>query len=108
MNSEDTITIKIKQINKEDPFDITIPKNINVEDFKSLIFDATGILFYILYLIFFYIFYLKGVDVDRQRLISGGKVLKNDKDLSYYNIQDGNTIHLVCRPGMYYLFLLMD
>ncbi|KAF3923861.1 hypothetical protein ABW21_db0206816 [Orbilia brochopaga] len=39
------------------------------------------------------------VSVDKQRLIFGGKQLEpeNDRKLSYYNIQDLDTIHLVLR-----------
>ncbi|KAI9221927.1 polyubiquitin-B [Blastocladiella britannica] len=39
----------------------------------------------------------KGYEVDRQRLIFGGKVLEDDHILSDYNIQGGTTINLVLR-----------
>ena len=38
-----------------------------------------------------------GVDVDRQRLIFQGKVLKDDKNVNFYAIRDGMTIHMVER-----------
>ncbi|OQR92435.1 hypothetical protein ACHHYP_03697 [Achlya hypogyna] len=39
-----------------------------------------------------------GVDSDRQRLIFRGKVLKNERDLPSYALEDGHTLHLVIRP----------
>lgn len=38
-----------------------------------------------------------GVDVERQRLIFQGKVLKDEKSVTAYAIQDGMTIHMVER-----------
>ncbi|EQC36290.1 hypothetical protein SDRG_06395 [Saprolegnia diclina VS20] len=39
-----------------------------------------------------------GVVSDRQRLIFRGKVLKNERDLAFYALEDGHTLHLVIRP----------
>eukprot|EP00250_Pteridium_aquilinum_P011905 c20382_g1_i1 orf=144-3356(+) len=40
---------------------------------------------------------LTGVPVENQRLICRGKVLKDDHNLSAYNVEDGHTLHLVTR-----------
>ncbi|KAL2614169.1 hypothetical protein R1flu_025861 [Riccia fluitans] len=40
---------------------------------------------------------LAGIPVENQRLIYGGKVLKDDQLLSAYNVEDGHTLHLVAR-----------
>ena len=76
------IHIKIKPANdKVIEFDID-PETTKVSDLKALI--ATK---------------LTDADPQKQRLIYSGRILKsdegNDKNLSEYNVKDGNTIHLV-------------
>ncbi|KAF9361574.1 hypothetical protein BGX26_001579 [Mortierella sp. AD094] len=39
------------------------------------------------------------VPCPRQRLISRGRVMVDDKQLTEYSLEDGNTIHLVTRPA---------
>lgn len=40
----------------------------------------------------------KGIPLDRQRVIFASKELANDRELTYYNVQDGSRLHLVvCR-----------
>ncbi|KAI5085324.1 hypothetical protein C0J45_23782, partial [Silurus meridionalis] len=39
----------------------------------------------------------EGIPVDQHRLIYNGKQLESGKDLHYYNIVPGNTIHIVFR-----------
>ena len=38
------------------------------------------------------------VPVERQRLIYGGQVLKDDLPLRHYKLEDGVVVHLVARP----------
>jgi len=37
----------------------------------------------------------EGIPPEQQRLIFGGKALADEKKIDFYNIQAGNTIHLV-------------
>jgi hypothetical protein len=43
------------------------------------------------------IFDKEGITVDQQRLIWAGKQLADDKTVKDYDLQDGNTLHLVTR-----------
>jgi ubiquilin len=38
------------------------------------------------------------VPAEMQRIIFKGKVLHDDKDLSFYAVQDGHALHMVERP----------
>ncbi|GAM17214.1 hypothetical protein SAMD00019534_003890 [Acytostelium subglobosum LB1] len=41
---------------------------------------------------------LSTIPTAQQRLIFKGKVLRDDKDIQFYNIEEGNTLHLAERP----------
>jgi uncharacterized ubiquitin-like protein YukD len=76
--SSSTLTLNIKTL-KGSNFSIVIPSNATVIQFQQAISDQHDIA------------------IDKQRLIYRGKVLKNDKALAEYNIEDGDAIHLIVR-----------
>ncbi|BFZ60692.1 hypothetical protein YB2330_001734 [Saitoella coloradoensis] len=72
--SEITINIKSSQDKK---YSLTVPLSLTVLEFKQRIAAVSEI------------------EVERQRLIYSGRVLKDPDTLETYKIADGNTIHLV-------------
>eukprot|EP01041_Mallomonas_annulata_P006092 gene6092-12299_t len=74
------IDITVKTINN-DVFNLSVSKNISIQDLKSRIKDSTEI------------------TEERQRLIYRGQVLSDHSSLTDYCIEDGHTIHLVSRPS---------
>ena len=43
------------------------------------------------------VFEQEGIKADQQRLIFGGKMLEDENKLSFYSIEENQTIHLVLR-----------
>lgn len=75
---DDTFTIKVKTI-QEGVFDVLVNGSMKILQLKELIHR------------------LRGVDVEKQRLICRGKVLKDEEMLNAYKLKSGSTIHLVIR-----------
>jgi ubiquilin len=75
--SDDQISIKIKQTNNNQSFDITILKSNTVLDLKSAIKEQSGL------------------ENNQQNLVYKGRILADEKLVSDYNIQEGHTIILV-------------
>ncbi|KAL3698961.1 hypothetical protein R1sor_016983 [Riccia sorocarpa] len=73
-----TLEIKIRTLNAQS-YTLRVEKNTPVPALKDRIASVAGI------------------PVENQRLIYGGKVLKDDQLLSAYNVEDGHTLHLVAR-----------
>ncbi|GAO51075.1 hypothetical protein SAICODRAFT_7230 [Saitoella complicata NRRL Y-17804] len=72
--SEITINIKSSQDKK---YSLTVPLSLTVREFKDRVAAISEI------------------EVERQRLIYSGRVLKDPDTLESYKIADGNTVHLV-------------
>ncbi|KAI3460445.1 hypothetical protein Pfo_017108 [Paulownia fortunei] len=77
-SSESTLQLNIKTLDSR-IFSFHVDKNIVVSAFKEKIASQIG------------------VPVGQQRLIFRGKVLKDDHLLSEYNVENGDTLHLVER-----------
>lgn len=75
-----SITINIKTLDSSD-FKVNVAQDSSIPDLKSKIAGRTGF------------------ENHRQRLIFQGRVLRNDKNMSSYEIADGHTVHLVVRPA---------
>src|SRR5436305_112585 len=60
-------------------FSISVPINCTVPELQNII--ATQ----------------ESIPVEKQRIIYKGKVLKTDKDVKFYNIEDGDALHLIVR-----------
>ena len=41
------------------------------------------------------IYHKEGINIVHQRLIHEGKQMKNEKQLSRYNVKDGSTLHMI-------------
>ncbi|KAL3840153.1 hypothetical protein ACJIZ3_024744 [Penstemon smallii] len=79
-NSESTIQLNIKTLDSR-IYSLQVDKNIVVSAFKEKISSQSG------------------VPVGQQRLIFRGKVLKDDHLLAEYNMENGDTLHLVERQS---------
>ncbi|XP_072962723.1 ubiquitin-like domain-containing protein CIP73 isoform X2 [Typha angustifolia] len=75
---ETTIEIKIKTLDSQ-TYTLRVNKRVPVPLLKEQIASVTGVV------------------SEQQRLISRGKVLKDDELLSAYHVEDGHTLHLVAR-----------
>ena len=74
-----SLTVRIKTID-ESTFPVTVPVSSSVQTLKEEIER------------------IKDIEVDRQRLIFRGRLLKNPDLLSSYGLEDDMTLHLVTRP----------
>ncbi|KAK6939264.1 Ubiquitin-like domain [Dillenia turbinata] len=77
-SSDSTVELKIKTLNSQ-IYSFQVDKKMPVSAFKEKIADQIG------------------VPVGQQRLIFRGKVLKDDHQLSEYQVENGDTLHLVAR-----------
>eukprot|EP01103_Thecamoeba_quadrilineata_P013775 TRINITY_DN3921_c0_g1_i3.p1 TRINITY_DN3921_c0_g1~~TRINITY_DN3921_c0_g1_i3.p1 ORF type:complete len:893 (+),score=173.41 TRINITY_DN3921_c0_g1_i3:105-2783(+) len=73
------ISINLKTLESQ-VFHLTVPKDIPITELKTRIERETNLC------------------ATTQRLIFQGKVLKDDKNLSFYSVEDGHTLNLVERP----------
>ncbi|MCO5565155.1 hypothetical protein L7F22_018828 [Adiantum nelumboides] len=78
-SSAKSVEIKIKTLDSQ-VYSCNVDQNVSVPALKDHIATLTG------------------VPAANQRLISRGKVLKDDHMLREYNVEDGHTLHLVTRP----------
>lgn len=72
----DKITVKIKTI-KNEIYELTVNKTINITDFKTDIEKVSGI------------------EKSLIRIVYKGKQLKDDTTLDQYITKDGETVHLI-------------
>eukprot|EP01132_Coremiostelium_polycephalum_P009205 gene9205-11281_t len=72
------INIKIKKLDGT-VYSLEVSSDVPVPELKALIQE------------------LSSIPSNLQRVIYQGKVLRDDKDISFYNIKDGNTLHLAER-----------
>lgn len=71
-----SITVNVKCSNA-DKFEVTTTTTATVAEFKTALSAVSG------------------VEVENQRLIYKGRVLKDDLALDFYGVEEGQTVHLV-------------
>ncbi|KAJ7519064.1 hypothetical protein O6H91_20G021000 [Diphasiastrum complanatum] len=76
--SETTLEIRIKTLDSS-TYTVRVEKDISVPALKQQLVSVVG------------------VAAENQRLICRGRVLKDDRLLSSYNVEDGHTLHMVAR-----------
>ena len=77
--SSSTILIKFKTISSG-IYELNVLPNISINELKDELFKLTNI------------------DINRQRIIFRGKVLKDDTNLNDYNINNNDMLHLIIKP----------
>jgi hypothetical protein len=81
-NDSDELIVNVKTINNE-TYSVSVFPSSSIAELKSKVEEATR------------------VEVDRQRLIYRGRVLADADTISTYQIENGNTVHMVAKPANY-------